>query len=139
MTETLCTNEAFRPGSPWWGSLIGPAAIVVKGDSMDWRERLTEAGFRPAHGGGGGSMWLDLWERTISIDWQGQRFTYFCTEKERAPAFTPGKWYPLALLIEATKEELEPSVTLAKRTEVRQPAREPEAAASGKSKQRSLF
>jgi hypothetical protein len=75
---------------------------------MDWRERLMAAGLRPAHGGGGCSMWLDRWERTIQIDWQLERFTYRCATPERAAAFTPGMSYPLELLVES---DLSPAVS----------------------------
>jgi hypothetical protein len=27
----LATSEAFRPGSPWFGSMLGPAAVVMEG------------------------------------------------------------------------------------------------------------
>lgn len=75
---------------------------------MDWRERLTAAGLRPAHGGGGCSMWLDRWKRTIQIDWQAERFTYRCATPERPAAFTPGMSYPLELLCNT---DLSPAVS----------------------------
>jgi hypothetical protein len=75
---------------------------------MDWREQLTAAGLRPAHGGGGCSMWLDRWERTIQIDWQAERFKYLCATPERPAAFTPGMLYPLQLLVET---DLSPAVS----------------------------
>ena len=34
-TEPLDTNEAFRPGSPWWGAMVVPVAVVVEDEEVD--------------------------------------------------------------------------------------------------------
>ncbi len=76
---------------------------------MDWRERLQAckaARLQPVHGGGSGTLWCDGFGRQLQIDWQAERFTYRCSERERSAAFTPGVAYPLELLCRATTEDL---------------------------------
>jgi hypothetical protein len=76
---------------------------------MDWRERLQAckaARLQPVYSGETGPLWEDGYCRELSIDWQAERFTYRCSERQRPAAFTPGVAYPLDLLCRASKEDL---------------------------------
>ncbi len=76
---------------------------------MDLRERLQAckaARLQPVYSGETGTLWEDGYCRELTIDWQAERFTYRCSERERPAAFTPGVAYPLELLCRATREDL---------------------------------
>lgn len=41
--EVLDTRKAFQPGSGYFGAMLGPAAMILKGESMNSRQKVVEA------------------------------------------------------------------------------------------------